>query len=296
MRTIVVTGTGTEVGKTVVTAAVAAVAAAAGNRVAVVKPAQTGVPPGGESDAQAVTRLTGLTPGTDVHELARYPDPLAPATAARRAGIRPLPATAIADRIRRLAGRDLVLVEGAGGLLVRLDEQGATIADVAAVLGAGLLVVTTAALGTLNATALTCEAIAARGLSAIGIVIGAWPARPGLAARANLSDLPAYAGSPLLGALPESIGRSTRAEFLRLARNSLAPELGGIWPAHHPPAAACPPRQAEKERPLQLVTSPLRWGPGAAHRRRPAEDPAAARCRPASGSCARRRWWRTPRR
>jgi dethiobiotin synthetase len=222
MTVIVVTGTGTEVGKTVVTAAVAALAAAAGKRVAVVKPAQTG----DDSDVRSVTRLTGLT---DVHELARYPAPLAPATAALHAGMTPLSLTAMTDRVQSLTDRDLVLVEGAGGLLVRLDASGATIADLAAALGAGLLVVTTAALGTLNATALTCEAIAARGLATTGIVIGAWPARPGLAARANLSDLPAYAGRPLLGALPESIGRSAPPEFLTLARRSLAPELGGTW-------------------------------------------------------------------
>jgi dethiobiotin synthetase len=222
---LVVTGTGTEVGKTMVTAAVAALAAAAGQRVAVVKPAQTGVPPGGESDVQAVTRLTGLT---DVHELARYPDPLAPATAARRAGIPPLGLAAMAGRISSLAAdRDLVLVEGAGGLLVRLDAAGATIADLAAALGAELLVVTAAGLGTLNATALTCEAIAARGLLAKGIVIGSWPARPDLAARTNLHDLPAYAARPLLGALPESVGRSTPEEFLTFARNSLSPAFGG---------------------------------------------------------------------
>jgi dethiobiotin synthetase len=224
MTVLVVTGTGTEVGKTVVTAAVAALAAAAGQRVAVVKPAQTGVPPGGESDVQAVSRLTGLT---DVHELVRYPDPLAPATAARRAGVPPLGLAAMAGRIRSLADRDLVLVEGAGGLLVRLDAAGATIADLAAALGAELLVVTSAGLGTLNATALTCEAIAARGLLAKGIVIGSWPARPDLAARANVHDLPVYAARPLLGALPESAGQRTPREFLTLARNSLTPALGG---------------------------------------------------------------------
>jgi dethiobiotin synthetase len=248
VNVLIITGTGTEVGKTVVTAAVAALAAAAGNRVAVVKPAQTGVPAGGESDAEAVTRLTGLA---DTHELARYPDPLAPATAARRAGITPLDAVAMTDRIRSLTGRDLVIVEGAGGLLVRLDAAGATIADVAAGLGAGLLVVTTANLGTLNATALTCEAIAARGLAAIGVVIGSWPVRPDLAARANLGDLPAYAGRPLLGALPEGAGQRSRPAFLAIARRSLAPQLGGRWagpaPAGAPGAprplsrAACPP-------------------------------------------------------
>lgn len=226
MTILVVTGTGTEVGKTVVTAAVAALAADAGQRVAVVKPAQTGIEPGAESDVQAVARLTGLA---DVHELARYPDPLAPATAARRAGIPPLTVAAMSERTRSLSGRDLILIEGAGGLLVRLDAEGATIADLAAALGAPLLIVTTAGLGTLNATALTCEAIAARGLKAAGVVIGSWPARPGLDALANLADLPAYAAAPLLGALPESVGRRPPQDFLALARRSLAPDLGGTW-------------------------------------------------------------------
>jgi dethiobiotin synthetase len=122
-----------------------------------------------------------------------------------------------------------VLVEGAGGLLVRLDAEGSTIADVAAGLGGRLIVVVAASLGTLNAAALTCEAIAARGLAAAGIVIGSWPASPDLAARTNLADLPDYAGCPLLGALPESMGTRTRAEFLALARDSLAPPLGGRW-------------------------------------------------------------------
>jgi dethiobiotin synthetase len=224
---LVVTGTGTGVGKTVVTAAVAALAAAAGQRVAVVKPAQTGVAAGEESDAGVIARLTGLG---DVHELVRYPDPLAPATAARRAGVAPLSAAAMTARIRSLAARrDLVLVEGAGGLLVRLDARGSTIADVAAGLGARLLVVAAAGLGTLNATALTCEAIAARRLAAAGVVIGSWPASPDLAARTNLADLPAYAGCALLGVLPESMAARGRAEFLALARDSLAPQLGGRW-------------------------------------------------------------------
>jgi dethiobiotin synthetase len=136
----------------------------------------------------------------------------------------------MAARIRPLAAaRDLVLVEGAGGLLVRLDAEDATIADLAAALDADVLVVAPAGLGTLNATALTCEAITARGLTTTGIVIGAWPAAPDLAARTNLSDLPAYANAPLLGALPESLGHHTPQEFLAVARTSLAPDLGGTW-------------------------------------------------------------------
>ena len=84
---LVVTGTGTGVGKTVVTAAVAALAAARGSRVAVVKPAQTGVGGDEPGDLAEVRRLAGVT---DLHELARYPDPLSPAAAARHCGLDPL--------------------------------------------------------------------------------------------------------------------------------------------------------------------------------------------------------------
>ncbi|MFD4977576.1 AAA family ATPase, partial [Streptomyces sp. NPDC058424] len=83
MPVLVITGTGTEVGKTVATAAVAAAAVAAGRSVAVLKPAQTGVGPGERGDADEVARLAGAV---KARELARYPEPLAPATAALRAG------------------------------------------------------------------------------------------------------------------------------------------------------------------------------------------------------------------
>ncbi len=144
---IVVTGTGTEVGKTVVTAALAAVAAAQGRSVAVLKPAQTGVAPGEPGDADEVARLAG--DGVVGRELARYPEPLAPATAARRAGLDPVRPRQVAEAAEKLAGaHDLVLVEGAGGLLVRWDDEGSTLADAARLLGAPVLVVAAAGLGT----------------------------------------------------------------------------------------------------------------------------------------------------
>jgi dethiobiotin synthetase len=226
MRPLAVTGTGTEVGKTIVTAAIAAIAAADGHRVAVVKPAQTGVATGDESDVDVVRRLSGVS---DVHELVRYAEPLAPASAARRQGVVPVPVKQLAAEVAALTGRELVLVEGAGGLLVRLDDSAATLADLADSLDARLLVVATAGLGTLNATALTCEAARRRGLTVMGVVIGAWPSDPDLAAISNLADFPDYAGAPLLGCLPSGIGRLSREEFLSVARTSLAPDLGGSW-------------------------------------------------------------------
>jgi dethiobiotin synthetase len=229
---LVVSGTGTEVGKTVVTAAVAALAVARGDRVAVVKPAQTGEPPGPAGDLAVVRRLAGVTL---TRELARYPDPLSPEAAARAAGMPPLDLAGAAVAVKQLAAAaDLVLVEGAGGLLVRYDPAGGTIADLAAALGAPVLVVAAAGLGTLNHTALTLEALAARRLTAAGVVIGAWPDSPGLAERANLTDLAVIAGRPLAGALPAGSGQLDRDAFLAVARAGLGPELGGIYPAKCP--------------------------------------------------------------
>ncbi|GAA2569605.1 dethiobiotin synthase [Pseudonocardia hydrocarbonoxydans] len=222
-RLLVVTGTGTGVGKTVVTAAVAALAP---GRVAVLKPAQTGVGPGEPGDLADVARLV---PGVTGRELARYPDPLAPDTAARRAGLPTVTPAAAAAAARELAAdHDLVLIEGAGGLLVRFDGDG-TLADVAAELDAPVLVVAAAGLGTLNHTALTTGALAARGLRCAGVVIGAWPRDPDLAARCNLADLPSVTGSPLVGAVPEGAGTLGPAEFATVARHSLSCELGGEW-------------------------------------------------------------------
>jgi dethiobiotin synthetase len=239
MTRLVVTGTGTEIGKTIVTAAVATVAGAQGRSVTVVKPAQTGLAPGEESDVDVVRRLSGVT---DVHELVRYDDPLAPESAARQQGVDAVPVAELARRIATLPETDLLLVEGAGGLLVRFDPAGGTVADLAATLGARVLVVAAPGLGTLNATALTCEAARARGLDCAGVVIGAWPADPDLAALLNIDDLPVYARAPLLGCLPAAVGSLPADEFRRVAQASLAPALGGEWAG--PPArrtADCTP-------------------------------------------------------
>lgn len=225
MSILVVTGTDTGVGKTVVTAAVAALAKERGSSVAVVKPAQTGVGALDPGDLDDVIRLTGVT---TTFELARFPDPLAPAAAARVAGLPPVSLDQAAVRVAELAASHrLVLVEGAGGLLVRFDEEGATLADLARALSAPVLLVTRASLGTLNHTALTLEAMAGRGLDLAGVVIGSWPAEPSLAERCNVADLEMLAARPLAGALPGGAGSLDREAFARTAHASLAPVLGG---------------------------------------------------------------------
>jgi dethiobiotin synthetase len=229
MAIVVVSGTGTEIGKTVVTAAVATASMAAGLSVAVLKPAQTGVGEGEPGDAADVARLAG--PVTAV-ELARYPDPLAPVTAARRAGLPAVGPTDIAEAAAKLSAvHDVVLIEGAGGLLVRYDEEGATLADAARLLSAGVLLVAPAGLGTLNSVALTAEALAARDLGCLGLVIGSWPEAPDLAARCNLADLPEAAGAPLLGAIPAGAGSLDPGAFRAATGTWLAPQLGGTWDA-----------------------------------------------------------------
>ena len=210
-RVIVVTGTSTGVGKTVATAALAATATGS---VSVVKPVQTGVADAMPSDADDVRRLTGA----DVHELATLDEPLAPDTAARRAGVAIPSVAAHAERIRELAqAHDLVIVEGAGGLLVRLDTEGGTLLDLAVDLSrtgpVDVVVVTAAGLATLNHSELTVGALRARGLEPAGLIVGSWPAAPGLAERCNLDDLPRVTGLPLLAVLPEGSGALSREEF-----------------------------------------------------------------------------------
>ncbi|WP_345054272.1 dethiobiotin synthase, partial [Streptomyces rameus] len=193
MPVLVITGTDTEVGKTVTTAAVAATALAAGRSVAVLKAAQTGVGPDERGDADEVARLAGPVTAAEV---ARFPEPLAPGTAARRAGMAPVRPQQVAERAAKLATEhDLVLVEGAGGLLVRFDADGGTLADVARLLDAPVLVVARAGLGTLNSTELTARELRVRQLELAGVVIGSWPGDPGLAARCNVADLPEAAAA-----------------------------------------------------------------------------------------------------
>lgn len=208
MSLLLISGTSTDVGKTVVTAAVAAAAQAAGRSVAVCKPAQTGMALGEPGDLAEVTRLSGVT---RTLELARYPEPLAPDTAARRAGMPLLSLGETVAAIDALRDADLVLVEGAGGLLVRMGEF--TLLDLAQKLGAPVLLVAAAGLGTLNHSELTTRALAAAGVPCAGLVIGSWPTDPDLASRCNRDDLPRVTETPLLGAVPAGAGQWDRDRF-----------------------------------------------------------------------------------
>jgi dethiobiotin synthetase len=196
-----VTGTDTGVGKTVAAAVLAARAGSDGVRVRYVKTIQTGLAPGAPGDADFVSAASGV----EAVELLRFAEPLAPAVAAAREG-RSVDVAGLVEAVRALARDvDLLLVEGAGGLLVPLSET-ETMADLALALGAELVVVARAGLGTLNHTALTLEVARGRGLSVAGLVVSRWPRRPGVADVTNLERLRAMA--PLLAVVPVVRGLS----------------------------------------------------------------------------------------
>ncbi len=224
MSVIVVTGTGPSVGKTVVTAALAALALDAGRSVVVVKPVQTGVGPDEPGDLARITDLSGVT---EVREFARYDHLVSPAAAARLSARPPLDLAHCAAPIAALArSHDLVLVDSSDGLLTRYDEDKTTIASLAAGLTAPLIVVTDVGDGSPNRAALTLEAVKHRGLECLGLVLGSWPHQPDLVARCALSDL-SRLGVPLLGALPEGASSLSREEFRHVAQEALVAALGG---------------------------------------------------------------------
>lgn len=216
---VLVTGTDTGVGKTITTAALASVLNGMGRSVAVYKPCQSGAADG-DSDAAEIVRLAGVRAEAG----AVLQEPMAPVAAAALDGT-PLPSLdAHAERIRELAdAHDHVLVEGAGGLLVELDSDGGTLADLGSLLAAAFVVVTRPGLGTLNHTALTLEALSARGLDVLGVVLGSWPARPDAVHHSNRQVLGTLR-VPLLGALPGQASALSPADF----RAGAAAWLNGV--------------------------------------------------------------------
>lgn len=217
---VLVTGTDTGVGKTITTAALAAVLQAMGRSVAVYKPCQSGAADG-DSDTAEVARLCGAATAEAGVVLQ---EPMAPVAAAA-IDRTPLPAVAVhAERIGRLSSaHDHVLVEGAGGLLVELDSDGGTLADFGSLPGAAFVIVARPGLGTLNHTALTLEALLARGLDVLGVVIGSWPVSPGAVHHSNRQVL-ASLRVPLLGVLPEQASELSPYDF----RAGAAAWLNGV--------------------------------------------------------------------
>ena len=190
---LLVTGTDTGVGKTYVTAALAAACVRSGRPVAVLKAVQTGP----DDDA---AWIGARVPGIAARTALRYAAAVAPAVAARLEGL-PEPSlepiVAAARELRAEAGA--ILVEGSGGLLVPINDR-ETFAELALALGLPLAIVARPGLGTLNHTGLTVEVARARGIAVAGVIVCGTSAEPDVAERTNLTELQRIA--PLLGVLP----------------------------------------------------------------------------------------------
>jgi dethiobiotin synthetase len=208
---VFVTGTGTEVGKSVVAATIARTLAAEGKQVGVFKPAVTGLDEGVETDYELLRRAAGSSQGDEEIAPYRYGPPASPHLAAALAGEEIDP-----ERLRGAAraaaeGADAIVCEGVGGLLVPLTPD-YLVRDLAVALGYPLAVVAAPGLGTINHTLLTVEAARAAGLEVAAVVLNPWPAEPSQIERDNR----------------ETIASLTGIEVLTLPRLDLADPSG--WP------------------------------------------------------------------
>jgi dethiobiotin synthetase len=199
-----VTGTDTEVGKTLVSSALVLHLRKAHPRVAGMKPVAAGTRPmaHGEDneDAVALRAVGSVQVPRALDNPYCLPLPMSPHLAARAAGVR-IDLDLLAARYRELAMHaDAVVVEGAGGFHVPLNDN-ETGADLAVKLGLPVLLVVGLRLGCLNHALLTAEAIRARGLTLAG-----WVANridPAMAAPDdNIATLRARLGAPLWAEVP----------------------------------------------------------------------------------------------
>jgi dethiobiotin synthetase len=179
MRGCFVTGTDTGVGKTVVSAALAAALVGDGEIVAAFKPAVTGLDEdpgdGWPADHELLAAITGQAPA-DVSPH-RFGPPCSPHLAAALSGRSIDPARLVAAARGAARGADVLVVEGVGGLLVPLAPD-YSVRDFASALALALIVVARPGLGTINHTLLTVEAARAAGLSVAGVVLTPWPGDP----------------------------------------------------------------------------------------------------------------------
>jgi dethiobiotin synthetase len=192
---VFVTGTGTEVGKTVVAAAIARTLAMEGRDVAVFKPAVTGLEEEGETDHALLRRASGSSQTDEQIAPYRYDPPASPHLAAALAGEEIDPA-----RLRRAAetaaAAEVLVCEGVGGLLVPLSST-YLVRDLAVDLGYPLVIVASPGLGTINHTLLTLESARTAGLRVAAVVLNPWPEQPSEIERSNRETIATLASVPV---------------------------------------------------------------------------------------------------
>ena len=199
MRGLFITGTDTGVGKTILSAALLAAMAAAGERVRAYKPVVTGLdePPGvWPPDHELLARAAGMTP-EQVSPL-RYRPAISPHLAAVLAGERIDPAGLVAHARKAADDGAHLIVEGVGGLLVPLTDR-YTVRDLAAALGLPLVIAARPGLGTINHTLLTLEAARAAGLAVRAVVLTPWPGEPSPLERSNRETIASLGGVEVEG-------------------------------------------------------------------------------------------------
>jgi len=247
-----VTGTDTGVGKTVLSAALLAAMAAAGEPVRAHKPVVTGL--GEESgigesetwppDHVLLGNAAGMT-GEEVAPL-RYGPAVSPHLAAQLAGERIEPARLLTAARSAAAGDDILIVEGVGGLLVPLAVD-YTVRDLAVALELPLLIAARPGLGTINHTLLTLAAARAAGLDVLAVVLTPWPQRPNAMERSN-RDTIAHLGEIEVAGLGQV--RSPTAAGLASAGDAL-PWRRWLALPKRLISSACVPRRSEPVRNLR---------------------------------------------
>lgn len=209
MRGVFITGTDTGVGKTVVSAALMARYISARYW----KPIQTGP----DDDTAEVQRLSGCGHDRVYLHGVRLPDPVSPHLAAQRANTR-IDLPSLTGEVKEHNGT--WIVEGAGGVLVPVNESGLMV-HLMERLGLPVVVVARTTLGTINHTLLTIEALRARKLAIAGVVMVGDPNADNRAAIENHGGVKVVAEMPRIDPLnPAAVGAwaadrlETLAEFL----------------------------------------------------------------------------------
>jgi malonyl-CoA O-methyltransferase len=193
LRGVFVTGTDTSVGKTVACAALMSRYQQLPS-LRYWKPIQTGIED--DDDSATVARLSGCADDRLLHAGVRLPRPLSPHLAARLAG-RPIDIGALVAIASAQADSDRWIVEGAGGVLVPIDDDATMMRDLMARFGLPVLIVARSSLGTINHTLLTVEALCARGIRVVGVVMS------GDVNPDNRRAIEHYGRVPVIGELPQ---------------------------------------------------------------------------------------------